>query len=139
MVLIHYIQVHDPSNQSLVILLDRSRNANFPFRIPPFPNLTPLPFLRHTLHPLILMPRLTRVRSGGNTRRDDRTRERDAGSSGFTVLQLDVAIGGKEVAFFKHHHAGAAGATVVVDVAVAWSGVAGVHVEVGSSLAAGVC
>lgn len=84
------------------------------------------------------MPRLMRVNSGGNTRRDDRRRERNAGSSGLTVLQLDVAIGGKKVAVLEHHHAGAAGAIVVI-VAIAWSAVAGVHVEVDSSLAAGMC
>lgn len=99
-----------------------------------------MPLLRHTLDPLILMSWLTRVTSGRNTRRDDRRWERDAGSCGLIVLQLDVAVGGKKVAFLEHHHAGAAGAIVIiVVVADAWSAVAGVHVEVGSSLAAGVC
>ena len=85
--------------------------------------------------PINLVFRLMRIASGRNTRRNNRRRECEAGSSDLTVLQFDVAIGGKEVAFLENHEMGAAGAIVVV-VIVVWSAVTGVHVEVGYSLAA---
>ena len=79
-----------------------------------------------------------RVPSGKDARRDDRRRKRDARSSrgsGTAMLQFDVAVGGKEIAFLEDHEAGAAGGVVVVLV-IGQSAFARVDVHVGSSLAA---
>ena len=94
-------------------------------------------FLQHCLPTpfLILTPF---VSPGKDARRDDRRRERDARSSRgtITILQLDVAVGGEEIAFLEDQEAGAAGGIVVVVIIIGQSAVARVDVHIGSSLAA---
>ena len=124
---IHEILIQNLINQSPGILLNCRRHTN----LPPF-------LLGQILVPLILMPvlfgtQLKRIMSSGkDARRDGRRRERDTGCGTVTVLQFDVAVGGKQVAFLEDQETSPTGGIA----RVGWSAVAGVLHVVGSSLTA---